>query len=206
MKKYILIALMLMIVPCMASANCMDSDNHPTCGGGHVWEGEFIEEEIINEGTEDEEIIQAHWEGDCVEKEPEVEEVKSSGISWLNYVQKISYTQFWNRSISWLSTHFVKGKVICSRESNLFPLDMFGHPFDGSYTEYKLADMPLNSENTMQGTAYGYKDAILIEGDGGKWTYNTIELPFWMSGKYFCRTISILGNNEFISQEFEIEL
>lgn len=129
-----------------------------------------------------------------------VKSVSVNGASWTNWIARINFVNYWNRNISWLSTHFSEGKVICSQESNKFALDMFGHPFN--YTSVNS----FMSINPMNKTSYGYKNYIELYGNEGKWTYHSIKIPDWFKGTYFCRAISTINGVEMISNELKIDV
>ena len=140
-------------------------------------------------------------EGACVldevEPTPVVKEIKGSSAGLFHILPRIDWIRSNDRIIDWLATHFTIGKVICSTESHPFAINMYGQPFNGTPNSLDL------------GENYGYE--ILINGEDGFWTYHRFEMPDWMFGTYYCRTISqtlidTLTGNELVSQEIQIEL
>ena len=165
----------------------------PTCAvypEGHACEGQCI----VNK------LVDGVWVSQCEPVpvvEPIEEEVKGSSAGLFHILPRVAWINFNNGVIDWLATHFTIGKVICSTESHPFAINMYGQPFDGTPNSLDL------------GENYGYE--ILLNGDDGFWTYHRFEMPDWMFGTYYCRTISqtlidTLTGNELVSQEIQIEL
>lgn len=206
MKKYIIAILFLALVPLMASAN----PETPACEAGYHWEGEwkcgfwghshFWGCEPYHGG---------HWEGSCVEDEPVepepiIEPVIASATSWYNFTPKVQYVNVWNKTISWLTSHFAYGRVVCSKESHPFMVDMFYHPWNETSVGTFMSANPMNKTN------YGYEislDEVNAFDSEGKYLYertsHAVEYPESLKG-YYCRTISDCNGVELVSNEFQL--
>ncbi len=131
-----------------------------------------------------------YWEGEWNGSEWVGKCKTTNGASWIQHLPKVSWARYENGTIDWLFSKFAIGKVVCDRESQEFALDVWGRPFNGTLVA------PVLEEN------YGY-DIILDWETYG--TYHRYDIPDWMTGRYYCRTISTYMGHEILSQEIVVE-
>lgn len=135
---------------------------------------------------------------------PTVEKFSPATISWTNWIPRVQYVNIWNNTINWLTSHFTQGRVVCSKTSHPFGIDMFFHPWNDTSANTFMSLNPMNK------TMYGYEmslgeiDAFDLEGDYlYKRTFHTVEFPDSLKG-YYCRTISDCKGVELVSNEFQL--
>lgn len=166
--KYLII-ISLLLVPAITLAVAPQ----PTCEVGYY------------EGTYDSDTDE--WTGKCV--------IKSASTSFVHFLPKIKIG-FFDRTITWLNTHFMESRIVIGQVSQPFAVSTYGTPYYGNYLTAMF--------NPLQGTNYGYEYSI--NGIEGKWTAGSINLNM-PSGTYYARVISdYLGLREIVSPEIMIEL
>ena len=165
--KYLII-LALLLVPAITLAVAPE----PTCEVGYY------------EGTYD--VGTDTWTGEC--------KIIAS-TSFVHFLPKVVIKTF-DRTITWLNTHFMESRLVIGQESQPFAISTYGTPYYGNYLTAML--------NPLQGTNYGYEHSI--DGIEGAWTAGHITLPDEWTGTYYARIVSDYIFREIVSPEIMIEL
>jgi len=177
MKKLLIVLAIALVLPMVALA----APAEPNCGIG-TFEGELLSWEVeVSPGVFE---TQYEWEGECE---------YGTSIGLFHILPRFTFTRVVGNTIDYLTSKFMKSRIVCGYESVPFAVNMYGQPFDGTPVQ---AGEPAN---TMEGTNYGYPLSVYLQ--DSEVTYNRVELPFT---NVFCRIIGTVFGRDFVSQELKV--